>query len=143
MFYAVACTEDAPLISSEESAQRSEGTVFGDRTVDFVEVCSAWPKGSVSPEFREPVSSDVPVLMLSGEADPITPPWHAETLEDGFSNELHLVFSGMGHGNLASRCTVNLFKDFMETASTRGLNTDCVEDIQPPPFFVDFSGPRP
>jgi pimeloyl-ACP methyl ester carboxylesterase len=143
MFYAVACTEDAPLISPEEAAQRSEGTVFGDRTLDFVEICAAWPKGNVSPEFRQPVQSDVPVLMLSGEADPITPSWHAKTLEDDFSNELHLVFSGMGHGNLASRCTVKLFKDFIETASTQGLNTDCVEAIQPPPFFVDFSGPRP
>jgi hypothetical protein len=143
MFYAVACTEDAPLISPEEAAQRSEGTVFGDRTVDFVDVCAAWPKGSVSPEFREPISSDVPVVMLSGESDPITPPQHAETLEDDFTNELHLVFSGMGHGNLASRCTVNLFKDFIETASIQGLNTDCVEQIEPPPFFVDFSGPRP
>lgn len=143
MFYAVTCTEDAPLISPEEAAQRSEGTVFGDRTLDFVEVCGAWPKGSVSPEFRQPVQSDVPVLILSGEADPITPPRHAETVADDFTSELHLVFSGMGHGNLASRCTVNLFKDFIETASIQGLNTDCVEEIQPPPFFVDFNGPRP
>jgi pimeloyl-ACP methyl ester carboxylesterase len=143
MFYAVACTEDALLISPEEAAQRSEGTVFGDRTVDFVEVCAAWPTGDVSAEFRQPIQSDVPVLMLSGEGDPITPPRHAETMEDDFTNELHLVFSGMGHGNLASRCTINLFKDFIETASTQGLNTNCIKAIQPPPFFVDFSGPRP
>ena len=143
MFYAVTCTEDAPLISAEDAAARSEVTVFGDRTVDFMEVCAKWPKGTVSPEFREPVASDVPVLILSGEADPITPPWHAEEVAKDLTNETHLIFSGMGHGNLFSRCSMNLFKDFVESASTAGLDTACVEGIRPPPFFVDFSGPRP
>jgi hypothetical protein len=49
----------------------------------------------------------------------------------------------MGHGNLASRCSMNVFKDFIESASITDLDTSCVEDVQPPPFFVDFSGPRP
>ena len=143
MFYAVACTEDAPLISPDEAEQRSQESIFGNRTVDFAEVCAEWTKGEVSPEFRKPVSSDVPVLILSGEADPITPPRHAEEVAESLSNEIHLVFSGMGHGNLASRCTMNLFADFIESASVTDLDTSCVESIQPPPFFVDFSGPRP
>lgn len=143
MFYAVACTEDAPLISADEAATRAEDTVFGDRTTDFVETCAAWPKGTVSPEFREPVVSDVPVLMLSGDVDPITPPRHAEFVAEELTNETHLVFSGMGHGNLSNRCTSNLFEDFIESASIDGLDTSCVAGIKPPPFFVDFSGPRP
>lgn len=143
MFYAVACTEDAPLISAPEAAKRGENSVFGDRTVDFAAVCSKWQKGDVSPEFREPVVSDVPVLILSGEADPITPPRHADKVAESLTNEIHLVFSGMGHGNLSSHCSTNLFKDFIESASIEGLDTACVEGVQPPPFFVDFSGPRP
>lgn len=143
MFYAVACTEDAPLISASEAAQRSAGSVFGDRTADFVEVCDAWPKGQVSPEFRESVVSDVPTLILSGESDPITPPRHADLVAETLANELHLVFSDMGHGNLSSRCSTNLFSSFIESASINELDTTCVENIEPPPFFVDFSGPRP
>ena len=143
MFYAVACTEDAPLISADEAVKLSEGTVFGDRTVDFMETCAAWPKGSVSSEFREPIKSNAPVLIFSGEADPITPPWHADKVAEGLTNELHLVFAGMGHGNLANRCSSNLFKEFLESASIDGLDTSCVEGIVPPPFFVDFTGPRP
>jgi pimeloyl-ACP methyl ester carboxylesterase len=143
MFYAVTCTEDAPLISAEAAVERSEGSIFGDRTVEFAEVCAEWPKGEVSDEFRSPVISDVPVLILSGAADPITPPRHAEAIAEDLTNELHLVFPGMGHGNLTTRCSINIFKDFIETASTQGLDTGCVENIQPPPFFVDFSGPRP
>ena len=143
MFYAVACTEDAPLISTDEAARLSEGSVFGDRTTDFMDTCTAWPKGSVSSEFREPITSNTPVLIFSGEADPITPPWHAEKVAEGLTNETHLVFSGMGHGNLANRCSTNVFRSFIEDASVEGLDTTCVDGIEPPPFFVDFTGPRP
>jgi pimeloyl-ACP methyl ester carboxylesterase len=143
MFYAVTCSEDAPLISAPDAEKLSQGSVFGNRTLDFAAVCARWPKGSVSAAFRDPVSSNVPTLILSGEADPITPPWHADKVAAGFSNKLQLLFKGMGHGNLSSRCTTNLFKDFLDNASTTGLDTTCVTGIQPPPFFVDFSGPRP
>jgi pimeloyl-ACP methyl ester carboxylesterase len=143
MLYAVACTEDAPLISPEEAAQRSEGSVFGDRTVELAAICAEWPKGRVSSEFRAPIQSDVPVLILSGEADPITPPHHAEELAESLSNEIHLVFAGMGHGNLSSKCSMDIFRDFIENPVLADLDTTCVKEIQPPPFFIDFTGPRP
>jgi pimeloyl-ACP methyl ester carboxylesterase len=108
-----------------------------------METCATWPQGSVSSEFREPIKSNAPVLIFSGEADPITPPWHADKVAERLTNELHLVFAGMGHGNLANRCSSNLFKEFLESASIDGLDTSCVEGIKPPPFFVDFTGPRP
>lgn len=143
MFYAVTCTEDAPLVNSNAAAQSAERTVFMDRTVDFVEVCKAWGKGKVSAEFRAPVISDVPVLMLSGEADPITPPRHAEKVADTLSNDLHLIFANMGHGNMASACGSDIFTAFVESGTLSSLDTDCVADVLLPPFFVDFSGPRP
>jgi hypothetical protein len=83
------------------------------------------------------------VLILSGSADPITPPWHAEKVAESLSNELHLVFEGMGHGNLSNLCSSGIFEKFIETASIQGLDTTCVDKVQPPPFFVDFSGPLP
>jgi pimeloyl-ACP methyl ester carboxylesterase len=143
MFYAVACTEDAPLIDADEAAQKSRDSVFSDRTVDFAAVCKSWQKGEVSPQFREPVVSDVPVLILSGEADPITPPSHAEKVTESLSNDLHLIFANMGHGNMTSVCGSDIFTAFVESGTLNGLETDCVEKVVPPPFFVDFSGPRP
>ena len=143
MFYAVACTEDASLITESIAEELSQDSVFGNITLDFVEVCTQWPKGSVSAAFRAPVVSNVPVLIFSGEADPITPPWHAEKVAASLGNELHLVFKGMGHGNLSSWCSANLLKDFVESASIAGLETECVSAIEPPPFFVNFNGPRP
>lgn len=143
MFYAVTCTEDAPLIDAEDAAQKSQDSVFIDRTVDFAAVCEGWQKGEVSPQFREPVVSDVPVLILSGEADPITPPRHAEKVAESLSNDLHLIFADMGHGNMPGTCGSDIFTAFIESGTLIGLETDCVDKVTPPPFFVDFSGPRP
>jgi pimeloyl-ACP methyl ester carboxylesterase len=139
MFYAVACTEDAPLISTADEAQ----SIFGDNAQAFIQVCSAWPKGDPASILRASVDSDVPVLMLSGEADPITPPWHAEQLAPSLSNSIHLIFNDMGHGNSASQCTAKILDGFIESASVSSLDTSCAESVKPPPFFVDFSGPQP
>lgn len=143
MFYAVTCTEDAPLIQPEEAARLGAGTLFGDRTAGFLSICANWPRGSVSPDFRAPIQSDVPVLLLSGEADPITPPRHAEKMLPGLSNSLHLVFDDMSHGSLTSRCSIAMVEDFIELASVDGLDVTCMDVVRPAPFFINFNGPRP
>lgn len=143
MFYAVACTEDAPLISSEEIDQESNESLFTGSAKRFLEVCSAWPTRETPPVVHTPVSSDVPVLMLSGEVDPITPPRHAEQLAASLDNDLHLIFRGMAHGNSSSQCAAKILDRFIESASIDDLETECVETVEPPPFFVDFSGPQP
>lgn len=141
MFYAVACIEDAPLISPSDDDDTE--SIFDSTPKTFLEVCSAWPHGDPPSVVHAPVSSDVPVLMLSGEADPITPPWHAEQLSPSLKNSLHLIFTGMGHGNSGSQCTAKILVNFIESASVRELDTTCVGSAEPPPFFVDFSGPQP
>jgi len=143
MFYAVTCSEDAPLLSPVEAKKAGDKSIFGDRTPDFIEVCNAWTKGNVPSVLRAPVSSDVPVLILSGEADPITPPWHAEHLSKTLPNSLHLIFKGMGHGNATTECATKIMDKFIDGATIKRLNTSCVKAVTPPPFFVDFSGPQP
>lgn len=143
MFYAVTCSEDAPLIQPDEAARLGAGTLFGDRTADFLSVCASWPRGQVSADFRAPVRSDVPVLVFSGEADPITPPRHAERALAGLTNSLHLVFDAMGHGNISNRCSMGIMESFINSASVTGLDVACVAGVRPAPFFVNFNGPRP
>jgi pimeloyl-ACP methyl ester carboxylesterase len=85
----------------------------------------------------------VPALLLSGEADPITPPQYAEEVARQLPNSLHVVAPGMGHGALVRGCISRLAADFIERGTAAGLVTDCVEAIEPPPFFVSPTGPVP
>ena len=142
MFHAVTCAEDAPLLSPAQ-ASADDASIFGGRALEFIEVCKSWTKGDASPILRAPVSSNVPILILSGEADPITPPRHIERITQSLPNSLHLIFNGMGHGNVTNDCAAKILDAFIESASIRDLDTACVEHVAPPPFFVDFSGPHP
>jgi pimeloyl-ACP methyl ester carboxylesterase len=143
MFYAVACSEDAPLLSPTEAGKESKESLFGENAETFIQVCSAWPHGDPPGVVHESVTSNVPVLMFSGGADPVTPPRHAEQLGQTLGNSLHLTFANMGHGNTSTQCGSQIMDRFVESASIKDLDTTCINTIEPPPFWVDFSGPQP
>ena len=143
LFYAVACAEDAPFITAGEAAALGEGTYFGDMSRTMRRVCQAWPRGQLPPDFGTPVSASVPVLLLSGEADPITPPEYAGRVAQTLPNSRHVVVPGMGHGVVTRGCIPNLVADFIAAASVQGLDVACVQAIAPPPFFLRLTGPEP
>lgn len=47
---------------------------------DYGQRCAAWPVARAAPEINEPVTSDIPTLVLVGAYDPITPPEFAEAM---------------------------------------------------------------
>ncbi len=143
MFYAVACTEDAPFVDPAGAADLAENTLFGDRTETLLEVCASWPRGTLSAGWDAPVVSDVPVLLLSGEADPVTPPQFAARVAETLPNSVHVVGPGMGHGLLGRGCVNNLLADFIDAGSVSGLDAACVQELDPPPFFLSPTGPKP
>ncbi|MDH3439275.1 MAG: alpha/beta hydrolase [Gammaproteobacteria bacterium] len=145
MHNAVICTEDAPYFDRENiDLDQLEATYMGPLQVDALEaMCSIWPTGVLDADFKEPVTSDLPVLLLSGEADPITPPAYADLAAVDLGNALHLTGKRQGHGLAPRGCTPGIIGDFVETASVDGLDVDCLERLHAMPFFVDFSGPSP
>ena len=69
------CAEDIPFLKDSEIETAMGGTFYGSRRAHlYVEVCQQWPRGNMPAKYREPIKSNVPVLMLSGELDPVTPP---------------------------------------------------------------------
>ena len=143
MFYAVACSEDAPLIDLAQAEGLHADTQFALVAEDLLEVCADWPQAVVPEELREPVTAVIPTLLLSGEADPITPPHYADSVAATLAQSLHLVLPGYGHGALAVGCMPVVVEAFINSGTVTGLDTSCLAEIQPPPFFVSAAGPRP
>ena len=104
---------------------------------------SPWPRADVAADLRQPLQSDIPALLLSGGADPVTPPAYAETVAATLPNSRHLVVPGYGHGVLAVGCMPRVVAQFIREGNADTLDTDCLEELVPPPFFVDFAGPQP
>lgn len=142
---AVLCTEDVPFYKNNSAMQQAmRDTYVGTTPVtDLIEVCRHWPKGVMEADFKKPVMSAKPVLLISGADDPITPPSNAEHAAKTLSHSLSIVVPGQGHGNAFRGCMPELMAQFLQHASVKNLDTACVRKIKPFPFFTRFTGPGP
>jgi pimeloyl-ACP methyl ester carboxylesterase len=144
MQLSVICSEDAPLVTADDLARETSGTIFGGYLLSGqVKACAIWPKGDVDPSYYEPVVSDVPALVLSGDVDPVTPPGWGEAVAKHLTNARHIVVPATGHGVVATACGQRLVRQFIERASAQDLDTSCVARVRRPPFFLTPAGPDP
>ena len=145
MHNAVVCTEDVPFYEPGRIDRAAlEATYLGAAQLDsLVAICGLWPAGVIDDDFKTPVVSDKPTLLLSGAADPVTPPVNAERVQRHLDNALAVVAAGQGHGVAAAGCIPRLMGRLIEQGSIAGIDTACVDDIQPAPFFTGFTGPAP
>jgi pimeloyl-ACP methyl ester carboxylesterase len=145
MHNAVMCTEDVPFHHPEDTSSGQEKeTYLGDELWSSMQsICSVWPAGKIDNDFKRPVLSNIPTLILSGENDPITPPAYGDLLLDGLSNAVHLVGPQQGHGVMHRGCFTKIFSDFLTTANVSSLESSCIGHLPRLPFFVDSLGPAP
>ena len=144
MHNSVICSEDYPFDMAETSLGTTDA-YLGTSIIDALQtICGQWPQGVVDPDFREPLVSAHPVLLLSGSNDPATPPQYAEdAIAEGLSGALHLVAPDQGHGMASVGCVRDLMQEFIETAATEGLDADCLDRVMATPFFLSAAGPGP
>jgi len=127
-YASVLCAEEI-VFDSEGSLDEAEqgvpqpivdawGAVNGPLFLDLCEFWEVEPRPSIE---REPVESDIPALVLSGQFDPATPPSYGERAAANLSNSQYLLFPGVGHGVLRSvtreddspRCAQQVVVDFL------------------------------
>lgn len=143
MHNAVVCTEDVPFFARPR-AEQIGSTYLGTSLVEALSAtCSVWPTGVLDEDLRTPLRSERPVLLLSGEADPITPPEYGDRVAANLTHARHLVGPGQGHGLAGAGCVPRLMRAFLETLDPQALDASCLEREQASPFFLDFSGPSP
>ncbi|MBT8081639.1 MAG: alpha/beta hydrolase [Gammaproteobacteria bacterium] len=145
MHNSVMCTEDVPFIDRASVDRESiEASYMGAFQLETLEaMCEIWPSGPLDPEFKVPVDSDIPFLLLSGDADPITPPRYAEMAAVDLRTATHLIGKQQGHGQIVVGCMGRIVSDFVDTRDPLSLDTACMERSFVTPFFLDFSGPAP
>ncbi|HET9595813.1 MAG TPA: alpha/beta hydrolase, partial [Anaeromyxobacteraceae bacterium] len=142
--WSVLCAEDVPFYGPPAAEPAgAAGELGADVRRGLEAVCRVWPHARPDPTQRAPVRSDVPALLLSGEADPVTPPAWAELAARDLPHARHLVLPGGGHGTLYRGCLPRLAARFVAAGSAEGLDTACVERTRPAPPFLDLLGPGP
>jgi pimeloyl-ACP methyl ester carboxylesterase len=140
MYLTVTCAEDLPLIKPGEGERNGANTFLGDyRLRQQRAACALWPHGNIPADYAQPTVSDVPVLILTGQWDPVTPPIYGDTAAKHLSHSLHVIVphGGHGFGGLSGLdCIDNLIASFVEKGSTVGLETSCVSTIKRQGFML-------
>lgn len=141
MQLSVICSEDADLLAPRPEDAH---TILGTRVIDsLMATCAVWPKGTRPADFHQPLSTSLPVLLLSGQYDPVTPPRYGEQVAAHMPNARHLVLTGQGHNVINAGCAPDLVKHFIEKLDPKSLDAKCLERLQPTPIFTDFNGAAP
>jgi pimeloyl-ACP methyl ester carboxylesterase len=137
----VSCAEDAERLHVTTA---DADTVLGNSlTSGLLAVCPLWPHGTRPKEFGEPLRGPLPVLLLAGEHDPVTPARYGEAIVQTLPRARLLRLAGQGHGLLTVGCVPRLMEEFIRTLDARGLDTHCLDVLAQTPPFVDANGAGP
>jgi len=141
MELSVMCAEDFPWYPENT---RSDDTLMGDMMIRAAAVqCGIWPRGPVPDGFHEPVAVDVPVLLLSGALDPVTPPEYGEQVAAHLPRAMHLIAPGQGHIVTTRGCMGDIVSDFIVAGEFTALETSCMAQMSHTPYFLRLTGPAP
>ena len=141
MQMSVVCTEDADsMVSRAEDAD----TVLGNRMTEaMAQTCAIWPKGAKPADFNTALKGDLPVLVLTGEFDPVTPPRYGQEIVKTLPNSRWLNLKGQGHNVIGAGCMPKLFAQFIEKADAKALDAKCLDQLAYVPPFTSYSGWEP
>ena len=129
MLLCVTCAEDVARITPEMIIQETANTFLGDDRVRRQRaVCEFWPKSDLPADYGEPVSVNIPVLILSGTLDPVTPPRWGDITASSLPLGLSVVVPGT-HG-VHGPCIQLMIDELLESGTTIGLDTSCTKDIK-------------
>lgn len=136
MHFAVVCAEDMPYVDA--AARRAAGaTRFGASLMDtYADTCTHVRTRPVPEAFYWPANGGVPVLILSGGVDPVTPPRHGEALVRRLKRATHVVAPQLAHGVSMQGCAPEIITGFIRQASVSGLALDCLAGLPAPDFFA-------
>ncbi|WP_366930293.1 alpha/beta hydrolase [uncultured Sphingomonas sp.] len=125
------CGEEMPFeTASRMASQTSPALGLGgvDNRTATPAMCAAWRVSPADAMANEPVKSDVPVLVLAGEFDPVTPPAWGRRLLRTMPNARFVQIPGQSHGAMFNRCGGQVTLAFLHDPAAP-LSGDCIAKL--------------
>lgn len=141
LMLSVVCSEDLPRATEQLFSQDANNDFIGGSTGEaFKALCSVWPADPVEPNWDDPVSSDKPVLLLSGTQDPVTPPRWGDIAARTLPNSKHLIAEHAGHTIASHTCANRIIADFIEAGNVAAIDGGCLKKRVAQPFVLNVNG---
>ncbi|MBK8416455.1 MAG: alpha/beta fold hydrolase [Bacteroidetes bacterium] len=108
---------------------------------DFMEICNVFRPEHPDASFYDPIESDIPILVLSGEFDPGTPTSFGHATMKKLSKATFVIVPNASHAAMHyNECTAMLAEKFLENSNTP-INTNCINEIEKIKFVTsDLNG---
>jgi pimeloyl-ACP methyl ester carboxylesterase len=133
--FSMLCAEDYVLARDAGTAARTGGFMRDGYYEAFAKTCAEWPTRPLPPAMYETFSSAVPVLAISGDRDPVTPPELAAQALKQFATSVHVILRPGFHTNSANPCVARIIASFLSDPVAGGRDHGCVATT-PPLRFV-------
>jgi hypothetical protein len=93
------------------------------------ELCEVWDVEAADEETFEPVDTEVPLLVVTGQFDQITPLSYGETVADAADTAWYVEVPGVGHAPLpaAGECGLGVLEAFVDQP-TDEPDAGCVDE---------------
>lgn len=115
----VQCAEEIPFDAGNDAFTAAQGVQpaiadFFPQSVQYLfTVCQEWTTASPDPRENQPVTSNIPTLVLAGAFDPITPPAWGWMTAGHLINSYYFEFPGNGHWvTRSSGCALSMAMAF-------------------------------
>jgi len=141
MHFSVVCSEDLPRLDGGAAVAGPAGADFGSVFAEhYRRICAGWPRGEVPAAFYAVPAAPAVALLLSGGADPVTPPRHGERVARALgARARHVVVPEAGHGVMSLPCMRDVifrFIDAPDDAAAAAVPADCAAALPRPGVFV-------
>lgn len=141
LLFNITCNEDYPRISAMDFELDANNNFGGsDSHFSFKMVCPLWPEYRPSDAFYNPVITDIPTLILSGDLDPVTPPSNGEYSAKSLANNHHIVVKNAAHTVAMSTCASDIINEFLTSLKPKKLDESCLEDVPNESFMTNLNG---
>lgn len=141
LLFNIVCNEDFPLISMTDFEQDANNNFGGgDSHFGFKMICPLWPQYRPDEAFYQPVTANIPTLILSGDLDPVTPPTNGEYSAKSLPNNHHIIVKNSAHTVAMSTCASDIINEFLTSLNPKELDESCLADIPNESFMTSLNG---
>jgi pimeloyl-ACP methyl ester carboxylesterase len=137
MYFSVICAEDADFNPSNlqlEGIRPYFAENADEELNSYSDACEIWKVDQLPSMVDDPVTGETPVLLLSGQYDPITPPYFADVVAESLPNNTNLIDPIGSHGVAwGDPCMDVIINQFLNDPSQE-LDISCLSNVKFRPF---------
>jgi pimeloyl-ACP methyl ester carboxylesterase len=132
-YLTITCAEHVRWITEVDIQALTSGTPFADYRIRRQQAgCKYWPRALALPPRSSKFLSKVPVLIVAGKLDPVTPPAQGAEVQKALPNSRLLEIPHGGHllvGLRGIECLDQIEAEFLASPDPKALNAKCAAAI--------------